>query len=293
MMPHFFIIGAMKCATSTLHEQLAAQPGIFMSTPKEPNFFSDDDVHARGIYWYESLFADAPDDALCGESSTHYTKLPTHPHTIDRLAAALPEPKLIYVMRHPIDRLVSHYIHAWTTKETSSPIDKAIDELPELVDYGRYAMQLAPWIERFGHEAVLPVFLPRMRAEPQEQLSRIGRFIGMSHVPTWRNDVEAQNVSSKRLRESPARDFITNLPGVTSLRRKLVPRTVRDRIKKAWTMDRRPELSPRPRQRATEIFDEDLATLGHWLDADLTCDTFDELTRTRPLDWKETPAAAA
>ena len=62
--PDFMVIGAMKCATSTLHEQLARQPGLFMSTPKEPNFFSDDDVHARGMAWYEALFADAPAGSL-------------------------------------------------------------------------------------------------------------------------------------------------------------------------------------------------------------------------------------
>ena len=58
--PDFMIIGAMKSATSTLHEQLAANPGFFMSRPKEPNFFSDDAVWARGLDWYSALFASAP-----------------------------------------------------------------------------------------------------------------------------------------------------------------------------------------------------------------------------------------
>jgi hypothetical protein len=54
----------MKCATSTLHEQLARQRGVFMSTPKEPNFFSDDEVFAQGKTRYQSLFAGAPADAI-------------------------------------------------------------------------------------------------------------------------------------------------------------------------------------------------------------------------------------
>ena len=49
--PEFLIIGAMKSGTTTLQVQLASQPGIFMTTPKEPNFFSDDDVFARGMAW--------------------------------------------------------------------------------------------------------------------------------------------------------------------------------------------------------------------------------------------------
>lgn len=65
-LPDFIIIGAMKCATSTLHDQLARQPGLFMSTPKEPNFFSDDEQWGRGLDWYGSLFEAVPGDTLCG-----------------------------------------------------------------------------------------------------------------------------------------------------------------------------------------------------------------------------------
>ncbi len=59
-LPDFLIVGAMKCGTSTLAAQLGAQPGLFMTTPKEPNFFSDDDVYARGMAWYRALFDAAP-----------------------------------------------------------------------------------------------------------------------------------------------------------------------------------------------------------------------------------------
>ena len=133
-MPDFIIIGAMKCATSTLHEQLARQAGIFMSTPKEPNFFSDDEQWERGIGWYASLFNLADECDICGESSTHYTKLPTYPHTIERMREHLGDDvRMIYIMRHPIDRLISHYIHEWTQRVISSPVNEAVDEHPELI----------------------------------------------------------------------------------------------------------------------------------------------------------------
>ena len=105
-LPSFVIIGAMKCATTTLAEQLGAQPGVFISDPKEPNFFSDDAVFRRGMNWYASLFDSAESGAMLGEASTHYTKLPTHPKACERMLAALPDAKLIYVMRHPVDRIL-------------------------------------------------------------------------------------------------------------------------------------------------------------------------------------------
>ncbi|MDO5706469.1 MAG: sulfotransferase domain-containing protein, partial [Paracoccus sp. (in: a-proteobacteria)] len=113
-MPDFLIIGAMKCGTSTLAAQLGAQTGIFVTTPKEPNFFSDDAEWARGIDWYRALFDGAAPGDLKGEASTHYTKLPNHPHTLERLRPHVPAPRLIYLIRNPLDRLVSHYIHEWT-----------------------------------------------------------------------------------------------------------------------------------------------------------------------------------
>ena len=72
------IIGAMKSGTRSLHDQLDLQPGFFMSDPKEPCYFSDDDVFDRGEDWYRGLFSGAGAGDLRGESSTHYTKLPTH-----------------------------------------------------------------------------------------------------------------------------------------------------------------------------------------------------------------------
>ena len=79
-----------ESATTTLHEQLARQPGVFMSSPKEPNFFSDDGNYARGLDWYSSHFVGARRGEIRGESSTHYTKLPTFPRTVERMVRDVP-----------------------------------------------------------------------------------------------------------------------------------------------------------------------------------------------------------
>ena len=260
-LPDFVIIGAMKCGTSTLHAQLAAQPQFFMSEPKEPNFFSDDDVYAKGEAWYRSLFATAPTGAVKGESSTHYTKLPTYPETIDRLAALLPDAKFIYVMRHPIDRLVSHYIHVWTQGVITVPIDEAIEKHPELIDYSRYSFQLEPWISRFGKERILPVVFEQMTTKPYEELKRIAAFLGASGSVKWRADLEARNVSADRIRKFPGYDLIVDNPLAAALRRTLVPRALRDRVKSNLQMRERPELSAAMVSRLTEIFDGDLKAL--------------------------------
>ena len=269
-LPDFVIIGAMKCGTSTLHAQLGAQPQFFMSEPKEPNFFSNDEIYAKTEDWYRGLFRDAPAGAIKGESSTHYTKLPTYPKTVERLAALIPDAKFIYVMRDPVERLVSHYIHEWTQGVITCPIDEAIDKHPELIAYSRYAYQLEPWTQRFGSERILTVEFEKMTADPNAELTRIAAFLGAKGAVGWRHDLEAQNVSSERIRKFPGYSLIVDNPIATFLRRTLVPQSLRDRVKSNLQMRERPELSASHIAKLNDIFDRDLAALGALIGAPMS-----------------------
>ena len=286
-MPDFIIIGAMKCATSTLHDQLARQIDIFMTEPKEPYFFSNDEIWAKGLGWYSRLFDNAGHGDLCGESSTHYTKLPTYPHTIKRMRAHIPNAKLIYVIRHPIDRLISHYIHDWSEKKIKSTIDQAISLHSNLIDYSKYAMQIRPFLESYGPETILLVFFEHLMSEPQTELERITRFIGYSEKPQWHRD-EVSNISSQRLRRSPLRDAIVWNPVSTYIRRAFIPQSLRDWVKSLWQMKKRPQLTQRTIKELEKIFDTDLAQLSQWIDVDLTCQTFKEVAQLSRPNWTKT-----
>ncbi len=287
-LPDFIIIGAMKCATSTLHEQLSQQPGNFMSMPKEPNFFSDDSEYDKGINWYKSLFSESSQDDLCGESSTHYTKLPTYPQTVKRMSEIFTKPvKFIYLMRDPVQRLVSQYIHEWTQREISEPIDIAIEKHNELISYSQYAMQLEPYLAAFGAQNILPVFIERLHLQPQEQFERICKFIGYKGMPQWNEKLESRNVSKQRLRKSAIRDAIIDYPPLRVLRRSIIPQALRDRIKCIWTMKDRPEISPASINKLHEIFNADLAILGSLFELDLNCDTFTAIAEQTSPQWKD------
>ncbi len=284
-MPDFIIIGAMKCGTSTLQAQLAEQPGIFMTTPKEPNFFSDDEIFALGDDWYSALFEGAQAGDLKGEASTHYTKQPTHPRTVERLIAAAPNAKLIYLMRHPIDRLVSHYIHDWTMEGVAGNIDDVANLETAYVAYGQYYRQLAPYIERYGKEHILPVFLERMNIAPDDELSRVARFLGHMDKVSWRDDLGAQNVSRERIKRFAFYDLLVESAPATALRRALAPKRLRDWVKARLQMRTRPSLSAAKQSELSEIFDQDLQQLGGLLGADLSCANFKETVCAKSLDW--------
>jgi len=284
-LPDFVIVGAMKCGTSTLHAQLAEQGRFFMSEPKEPNLFSDDDVYAKGLAWYRGLFDAAGPGQIKGEASTHYAKRPTYRDCMARLLETLPDIKIVYMMRHPVDRLISHYIHEWTMAVISAPIDEAIGRHPELIDYSRYAYQLEPFIEAYGRARVLPVFLERMNAFPDEELSRVSRFLGGADA-CWKTDLGDQNVSRDRIRNFPLRGLLVDHPVAAGLRRALAPRWLRDRVKARFQMRERPVLSPETRAAVEKTFDEDLARLSAGLTVPLTCATFKDAVVAAPPEWK-------
>ena len=277
----------MKSATSTLHDQLSRQPGVWMSEPKEPNFFSDEDVWSSGLEWYSSLFAGAEPGDLRGESSTHYTKLPDYPECLARMRAHVPDARLVYVMRHPIDRLVSHYMHGWLEASITEPIDDAVARHGPLVDYGLYTMQLRPYLETYGPERILPVFFERLTRHPQQELARICSFLGYTGTPNWDESTSAQNVSRDRLRKSPMRDAILEFGPLRMVRRGLVPRSIRSRVKRIWQIDRKPALSPETLQRVTATFDEDLQMLRAWLGTDMNCANFKEVVQEAALEWSD------
>ncbi|PZX13456.1 sulfotransferase family protein [Palleronia aestuarii] len=259
-LPDFVIVGAMKCGTSTLAAQLGAQPGVFMTEPKEPNFFSDESVFAKGMPWYQALFAAAAPGDLKGEASTHYTKRPIHPHALPRLVEALPDARLIYLIRDPVARTVSHYVHEWSQGVVTGDLETAFADHPELVEYGRYGAQIAPFVERFGAERIHVDTLEAMQADPQALLSRVGRFLGREGL-AWVHDLERVNASAERLRRGRFDRVLLHSAPATWLRRALVPQSLRDRVKASRRMAEKPVLAPERRRALEAVFAEDRKTL--------------------------------
>ncbi len=272
MSPHFIVIGAMKCGTTTLAAQLGAQRGIFMTDPKEPQYFSDDAIFAQGPDWYAGLFSGAAEGDVRGEASTHYTKRPELPKTVERMTAALPQVRLIYMIRDPMVRLVSHYVHEWSQGVLSQPLAASLDAHTPLVDYGRYGWQVAPFIEAYGRDAVLLTSLERVTADPDRELARVAAHIGHPGPVAWADDNEAENVSAKRSRKLPLHGLIVDNPVADALRRALVPKAVRTWVREARQMKGRPEI---PADRISGLqarFAEDRETLAGFFPGDPSLD---------------------
>src|SRR5689334_1125972 len=110
MLPNLIIIGAPKAATTSLHGYLKQHPEVGMSAAKELSYFWRDDWRERQA-WYEAQFDfEDPRVRVRGESTPFYAAYPFRKHVPERMHELVPDAKLVYVVRDPIDRLVSHWV---------------------------------------------------------------------------------------------------------------------------------------------------------------------------------------
>ncbi|MBB5211836.1 sulfotransferase family protein [Microbulbifer hydrolyticus] len=292
VLPDFLIVGAMKSATTTIYEQLKSLDGIFMPALKEPNFFSDPKQFDRGMDWYQSLFLAAKESDIIGEASTHYTKLPTYGNTVDRIALHLPDIKIIYIMRDPIDRLVSQYIHEWTCKKINCSLDEAVEKHPELIQYSCYFYQIQPYIERFGMENVLPVFFERIKRDPENELERISRFIGYKGEVRWTESSTKTNISAERLRLSPLMSFIVNSKALSKIRRNLIPARIRGLVKSKYRMSERPKINEKSMQKISARINSDFKSLGELLGVRITSENYKSVVHNIGPGWDKKKKAS-
>ena len=153
-LPDFLIIGAMKSGTTTLYRDLMTNPAIFFPFDKEPAHLTKDGVLTpEGRLQYAELFEKAGDDQICGEASTLSTQLPQYPGVPRRARELLGDrAKLIYLIRNPVERTISHHRHTASRGIMPTALDDALDSNPELLSYSQYAMQAKAWLKHFDRE---------------------------------------------------------------------------------------------------------------------------------------------
>jgi len=106
-LPSFFVVGAQKAGTTSLHHWLSQQHEISLPKNKETHFFSSNKEYAKGIKWYLKQFS--ADGGICGEVAPDYLFSEKTP---ERIHEFVPGAKLIFIFREPIQRAYSHYLMA-------------------------------------------------------------------------------------------------------------------------------------------------------------------------------------
>jgi Sulfotransferase domain len=210
LLPTFLIIGSMKSGTTTLYDLLAEHPDVFLPTMKEPSFFVHNEH--RGLDWYRDLFRPGAGARARGEASTDYTKDPRFPGVAGKVAAVLPDARLVYLVRHPIDRMRSQYVSAVREGYEHRPVDQALVEHESYLAFSRYAHQLGRYRDHYDRERFLVLTTDQLERDPVGTVRQVAGFLDLDAAweptaPERRSNSSADSATSRplarRLRRMP------------------------------------------------------------------------------------------
>jgi len=285
-LPDFFVIGAPKAGTTALHAALARHPRLYMSPVKEPKYFLCEDRPPRyqlgpgdahsALEWvwrrdqYEALFDAAPEGALRGESTPFYL---ADSRSHRRIHDAVPDARLIVVLRDPVDRAYSNWAHLWADGlETIEDFVAACAEEPRrqlegwgpfwrYLDTGLYGRQLEHLLSLFPRERVHIIRYLSLVDAPTETLDAVCRFLGVDEGVV--TEVPARNVGGYVPPTRYARVLRTAFRGGAALGSHFPPQVWRKAsLPLQWLIQRtpqhRPELQESERALLVDYFFEDI-----------------------------------
>lgn len=199
-------MGAQKCGTTALHRYLKAHPEISASKKKELNFFLTEENFARGIPWYREQFDGRMPVRV--ESSPNYTATPVFPGVMARIASVVPDARFVYLVRDPVERMASHWVHneARGRHRAHESLASTLCSNPDstYLARSRYALQLTEFLRYFAREQVLVLDQRDLLEHRAETLARIFAFAGVDPDFTHRRFAREFHRSDQKQRESDA-----------------------------------------------------------------------------------------
>lgn len=295
--PDFLIVGAPKCATTSLYHYLTQHPDVFMPLDpkwKEPKFFGRDQWIAphkciRDEPKYLELFADAEGHQKIGEASPNYLQSRSAPGEI---ADFNPDMRIIASLRNPADLIISmHLQNLVTHNDNLLDIEEALAAEPMraegkniprharhpcFLEYSRivsFAENLERYIEAFGRENVLVLFFDDIQNDLAGTFKTLLEFIGVS-TDTSSIDFSAQNESkSKDLKNWKIRGLLDRYPRATKLARKVLPYKLTHSVANAvsgFATYERPQVSDEFRAKVAAKYRPETEKLSALLGKDLS-----------------------
>ena len=266
------IIGAMKCGTTTLADALKAHPGVSFCRVKEPEFFSKHPDWRSGLADYHALF-EQRDGVLYAEASTGLTFYPHFNRGVwNDLFAYNPALKFIYLVRDPIDRIVSHYMHIYERGFTNATLEEAVRTIPIMINNTRYHAQVLPFIERFGRDRLLILDFHDLVNDRARSLETVARFAGIATTGFASTAVHSN--PSVGGRKSHQR--FDDPDHWARLLRRVTPRPLRERVWKRLTgqgqrsFGQKPELGAPWKEAIMRLLATDVRALEELMGRDLT-----------------------
>ncbi len=285
--PNFFIVGAPKAATTSFYYYLNRIPKIFMTSVKEPHYFSTnlmlDDYTAKPIrdkQKYLSLFKKVKSEKIIGEASTSYLADPKTPKLIQQVA---PLARIIIILRDPIERIYSEYLMLVRLgqsklsfhKELQKVLGKNYEETnPQFsLHSGLYAESVKRYLDIFGIDQVKIIIFEEFVKRPKETVVDTLRFLNVDyHLDDFKGELHNQyaiprGVISQYLLKSETVKLITG---------KIIPKSLRTFTRENFLVKKQPkdEMDLKDKETLIKFYKDDVKQLQIILKRKLTWKNF-------------------
>jgi hypothetical protein len=272
VLPDFIVAGASKAGTTWLSRCLGAHPEVFVALHPTEYFSYRFD---RGLNWYEGFFSEADGAKRIGEKSTSYM---IWDETPGRIADALPDVTLLFVLREPVARANSHYRMLLRAGNVTDDIDAELVPGTPLVEEGRYFQRLNGFRRHLADEQVRVLLYDDLIADPAAFIRHVYGSLGVSEdvVPplvdrrfhATKTRPRFQRAFNSAVRASIAVSSRSRLVerGIDSLRQRGVF-DVLHRINRGPSF---PTMSDDHRRDLVEYYRDDVEALAGWLGRDLS-----------------------
>ena len=266
-LPNLIIIGGQKCATTSLHYYLGLHPEIFMSRQKELNFFIREYNWDKGVEWYKSNFTGKA--RVFGESSPDYTHYPFFAGVPERMYTLVPETRLIYILRNPIERIASEYVHRYVDGKENRTIEKALAHLHDnpYVLRSKYFMQLEQYLDFFDKSSILIITSEDLYSYPRKTLGAVFRFLNVDDTFYSRKFLLKWHKSKFKRRKNRLGVYLSGTPVMKFI--ELLPFALRGPVEKMLFLPlsykvRRPVLNQRLQRNLVEFLIDDIRQLTEY-----------------------------
>ena len=234
--PNFFIIGAAKAATTSLASILEQHPQAAIAQGKEPHFFSIDERYQAGWAWYGQFFQHVKNQTAIGDASTSYSRLRYHPETIRRIQNAVAQPKIIYMVRHPLERMESAYIEHLCSPSSQpfSSINDALRRQPMIVDSSRYWEVYDAYRQALGESRIKVVWFEEYVIRQAEVFKEVCRFLEISDQVEPNLAAESMNsrdLAAQRMQRWGRGQVAINTEWEPELRRQVIDQIKADNVR--------------------------------------------------------------
>lgn len=281
---NFFIVGAAKSGTTSIHSYLKEHPEIYMLEPKEINYYVKEEVESQGLFFqgyvaqtkeeYEKIRSKGDDYKAVGEASVSYLFYEKAPHRIKR---DYPNAKILIFLRNPADRAYSHYLMDHRIGHVSTPFKYIVNQTEhsafgslyyqQYIKLGFYHDQVKRYVDVFGEKNVCIMLDEDLKQDLQGALVKIFLFLQVSAAdvnptPTHQNIFFVPKTRSTK--------FLYKIYWLRKALKIFLPDSVIEKLKSSKLSDKnKPLLDDKTRKTLIQMYYNDVSRLEQLIDREL------------------------